>query len=179
MYGRGQDQLERREYRAAADTFEALFERFPENDENKAIRESLALNVVDAYRGAYDRSRDVTALERGVAFCDRYESEFRTAYGDVAIAADVQSEFDKLREVDTALHVCLQPCLDVDPCLQPGPRCLQPIEPRRGCGGDGDPGLAAVFLLPLGMRRRRVFERIADKLPTDVAQRLRAQFDDD
>ena len=184
LYGEGQEKFEQKDYAAAADRFEELFDRIPESPNNRAIRESLALNILDACILGFEDSREPAFLERGREFIRRYYAEFVPVYGEsVAVIAELQSVATRISELEQdirdaeTLGPCLDPCLSA--CLAPPPPCLQSIEPRRGCGGGGDPGLAAALLLPLGLRRRRdVLERLADRLPADVIERLRAKADE-
>lgn len=182
VYMEGQERFEQGEYAAAAEAFERLFSMVPESDEGRMIRESVALNVVQAWSSAYDAQvgpsgRDVTHLERAAAFRDVYVAEFSAAYGaEAEISAEVREAF---AEVDVRLDEALNP--KVGPCLSPIEPCLSPLPPNeRGCGGRNDPGMALTLLLPLGLRRRRdVFDRIADALPADVAAKVRSKLDND
>jgi len=176
---------EQKEYAEAARMLEEVFERVPEGNTNRGLRETIALNVLDAYLSAYREDGESIHLHRAQAFRERYRAAIEAEYpGKDVTTADVHAKSDELDEAlaKLAKTYAFEPCLsvigpEVGPCLEPPPPCLQPIEPKRGCGGDGDPGLAAALLLPLGLRRRReVLEELADRLPADVVERLRSKL---
>lgn len=185
VFVEGQERYEEGEFVAAAESFERLFGMVPESEENRATRENVAFNVLNAWFAAYDRQlgpsgKDIAHLERAAAFRDRYVSEFQAAYGaEASVIAELGTVFDQLdARLDDARNPKVEPCLSpIEPCLSP---CLSPIPPNeRGCGGDNDPGMALTLLLPLGLRRRRdVFERIANVLPADVAAKVRSKLDE-
>ncbi len=185
-YGEGQEHAERKAYPQAAESFERAFDMLPETEQTRAMRENLAVNVIDSYMNAYrvlvdDEGRhEYRHLENADRFRQRYIDELEQAYGTPAAGEMVRTTFGYLdRAIEEHYEQKVEPCLSpiVDVCLQPLP-CLEPIEPKRGCGGTNDPLVAAALLLPLGLRRRDVFERIADTLPADVAARLKSKLDD-
>ena len=53
MYGEGQEYMEQKEFKRAADVFTRLLNLIPESGDNKAIRESLILNGIGANNGVF------------------------------------------------------------------------------------------------------------------------------
>ena len=186
---------ESKAYADAARMLEDVFDRVPEDGPYRGVRETVALNVLDAYLSAYREDGETVHLHRARAFRERYQAAIEAAYpGQDVTTADVRAKSEALDAALAELAKTYEftPCLTViapepepteppvGPCLSPPSPCLQPIEPKRGCGDDGDPGLAAALLLPLGLRRRRdVLDRLADRLPADVLARLKAKLDDE
>ena len=103
MYGEGQEYMEQKEYKRAAEVFTRLLNLIDESADNKAIRESLILNVLDAHMQAYEGivgpegNRDVGKLESGKATLQKYYSDFQAVHGDsVAVIAEIQTSATKL-----------------------------------------------------------------------------------
>lgn len=106
MYGEGQEYMEQKEYKRAADVFTRLLNLIDESAENKAIRESLILNILDAHIQAYegivdaDGKRDVEQLRAGKATLQKYYKDFQAVHGDsVAVIAEIQSSATKLDQM--------------------------------------------------------------------------------
>jgi hypothetical protein len=185
LYIEGDGHFADGDYIGAADSWERLLHILPENAENKVIRANLVTMIAEALLNAHHRlvaddgSKDEAHLERALAILDGYDAALREAYGEGAQpeAAVVQ----KREEIEAALPVreeeIVGPCLQ--PCLQPPP-CLQPIEPRGGCGDKTPIAFVMLATLGLGIRRRRdALEKCESLLPSDVVARLRARLDRD
>lgn len=106
MYGEGQEYMEQKEYGRAAEVFTRLLNLIEESADNKAIRESLILNILDAHMQAYegivdaDGKRDVEQLNEGKATLQQYYKDFQAVHGDsVAVIAEIQSSATKLDQL--------------------------------------------------------------------------------
>ncbi len=108
LYSEGQDYMEAKDYKRAAETFTRLLNLVEESGENQAIRESLILNILDAHIQAYEGivdaegNRDVTQLEMGKETLQTYYADFQKVHGDsVAVLGEIQTmaaKLDKLLE---------------------------------------------------------------------------------
>ncbi len=103
MYGEGQEYMEQKEFKRAAEVFTRLMNLIDESADNKAIRESLILNILDAHIQAYEGivdengDGDVAQLEQGKATLQNYYKEFQAVHGDsVAVLGDIQTLAAKL-----------------------------------------------------------------------------------
>ncbi|MCR9162307.1 MAG: hypothetical protein ACE37F_31260 [Nannocystaceae bacterium] len=106
MYGEGQEFMEQKEYGRAAEVFTRLLNLIDESAGNKAIRESLILNILDAHMQAYegivdaDGKRDVEQLREGKATLQQYYKDFQAVHGDsVAVIAEIQTSATKLDQM--------------------------------------------------------------------------------
>jgi len=113
LYVEGQEKYDNGEFAAAADAWTRLLNGLSESQANKATREMVLLNVLQADIDAYNRTRkgdgskDVELLRSGKKTLDEYYTGFRRAYGDLAaVSAAVQEKGDELEQllsdVDTA-----------------------------------------------------------------------------
>lgn len=101
LYGEGQEHMEQKEFGRAADVFTRLLNLLDESAENKAIRESLILNILDARMQAYDGqvNQDGQQLYDGRDTLQTYYKDFQAVHGDsVAVIAEIQSMAAKLDE---------------------------------------------------------------------------------
>lgn len=122
MYGEGQDYMEQKEFKRAAEVFTRLLNLVEESGDNKAIRESLILNILDAhiqaYEGIVDENGrgDVEQLKQGKATLQQYYKDFQAVHGDaVAVLGDIQTlaaKLDRLLEED-----------------EPAPEAVPPVVP--------------------------------------------------
>ncbi len=106
MYGEGQEYMEQKEYKRAADVFSRLLNLIEESADNKAIRESLILNILDAHMQAYEGivdangTRDVEQLKQGKSTLGEYYKDFQAVHGDsVAVIAEIQTTATKLEQL--------------------------------------------------------------------------------
>lgn len=106
MYGEGQEYMEQKEYGRAAEVFTRLLNLIEESADNKAIRESLILNILDAHMQAYegivdaDGKRDVEQLHEGKSTLQQYYKDFQAVHGDsVAVIAEIQTSATKLDQL--------------------------------------------------------------------------------
>ncbi len=106
MYGEGQEYMEQKEYKRAADVFTRLLNLIEESPDNKAIRESLILNILDAHMQAYEGivdangKGDVSQLKQGKATLQEYYKDFQSVHGDsVAVIAEIQTTATKLEQM--------------------------------------------------------------------------------
>ncbi|MGH1342523.1 MAG: hypothetical protein ACRBN8_13265 [Nannocystales bacterium] len=182
VYDQAQEQVQNMDYLLAVGSFETLIEMFPEVEENRMIRETLILNLLNVTRQAYQRllnddgSRKSELVERGLGQLARYEAAYEDTYGNRPSSAELDAAEQKLRDALAVGEPRTEPCLSpLPPCLSP-----PPIAPRRGCGGDNG-GVASLMLLPFALRRRRksVLDQVAGALPADVVARLRRRLDSD
>lgn len=177
-FSEGQRSFDQGDYEGAAQRWTALLERVPESAEDRTVRETVLLNVLQAHQYAYRNTGDIEHLRAARVVLDRYVTELHRAYGDDGSPSErvyeVGNELaDLLAQAEAQIEV--GPCLQ--PCLTP---CLEPLPPTKGCGGrSNDPGLAIVGLLAVPVvrrRRREVLEDMATALPPDVLARLRARL---
>ena len=176
IYDRGKTHFEQKEYVEASEAFEEILAMLPESTDNRAVRESIMINVLETRSRAFAVAHDPAHVEHTDALVQAYEADFRAVHGDdEPLAADYVVARDRFAADTTVPEIEAHPCLTmIEPCLEPI------IADKQGCGGRGDdPGLMASLLLPLGLRRRQVFDRIADTLPPDVAARLRRKIEDE
>lgn len=198
-FDEGKQAFQDKEYLEAARIFSDVLGRVEEVLLNRPTRENMMLNVLLAYEWAYRTStdaeglKDVTLLDEGQRVLDEYRAELSRVYKSAADPspelAEAIARFEEARRIAHEKHAPPgQPPEQaqeqeqeteppIGPCLSPPP----PPPTRRGCGGNGDQDLAflGVFALPLVRRRRSAVERLADRLPADVVQRLRDHADED
>jgi len=142
----------------------------------------LVLDATIAYRHAALEEQDP---ERAAALCEaaRNTAERVAAHPD-ATAEEIEQALAETTQADQ--HCTMLADTAYGPCLSPpmGP-CLNVIESRpSGCGGSkGGEGFALLpTLMLMGLRTRRrkdAVERVADKLPADVADKLRRDASDE
>ena len=106
MYGEGQAYMEQKEYKRAADVFSRLLNLIEESADNKAIRESLILNILDAHMQAYEGivdangKQDIEQLKQGKETLQRYYKDFQAVHGDsVAVIAEIQTTATRLDQL--------------------------------------------------------------------------------
>jgi hypothetical protein len=103
LYVEGQDKYAEGDFAGAADAWTRLLERLPEAQSNRATRENVLLNVVQAHLDGYartrkeDGSKDIEMLRAGKQVLDNYFAGFKKAYGDrAAVSTAVQEKADEL-----------------------------------------------------------------------------------
>lgn len=103
LYVEGQDKYAEGDFAGAADAWTRLLERLPEAQNNRATRENVLLNVVQAHLDGYarnrkeDGSKDIEMLRAGKQVLDTYFASFKKAYGDrAAVSTAVQEKADEL-----------------------------------------------------------------------------------
>jgi hypothetical protein len=103
LYVEGQDKYAEGDFAGAADAWTRLLERLPEAQSNRATRENVLLNVVQAHLDGYartrkeDGSKDIEMLRAGKQVLDTYFAGFKKAYGDrAAVSTAVQEKADEL-----------------------------------------------------------------------------------
>lgn len=103
LYVEGQDKYAAGDFAGAADAWTRLLDRLPEAQSNRATRENVLLNVVQAHLDGYDRNRkddgtkDIEQLRSAKQVTDTYFAAFKKAYGDrAAVSAAVQEKVDEL-----------------------------------------------------------------------------------
>lgn len=106
LYVEGQDKYSAGDFSAAADAWTRLLQRLPEAQANKATRENVLLNILQAYLDAYNRTRlddgtkDIEHLREGKKTLDQYYNDYRRAYGDRAsVSVAVQEKGDELERL--------------------------------------------------------------------------------
>lgn len=170
MYGEGQEYMEQKEYGRAADVFTRLLNLIEESADNKAIRESLILNILDAHMQAYegivdaDGKRDVEQLREGKETLQQYYKDFQAVHGDsVAVIAEIQSSATKLDELLAAAEeeeetVEPPPPGEVEQDPKTAPTTTPPPPPPSNAGlgfiiggvGLGVLGVGAAIMIPVG-----------------------------
>lgn len=107
LYVEGQDKYAADDFSGAAEAWTQLLERLPEAQPNRATRENVLLNVLQAHLDGYSRmrkddgSKDIEQLRSAKRVLEAYFSSFKEAYGDnAAVSAAVQEKAD---ELDVAL----------------------------------------------------------------------------
>jgi len=126
LYAEGQEDMEQKEYKRAAEVFSRLLNLIEESADNKAIRESLILNILDAHMQAFEGivdangKRDIAQLEQGKSTLQEYYKDFQAVHGDsVAVIAEIQTSATKLDQMyEKALLDDKTP--DVVPVTDPG-----------------------------------------------------------
>jgi hypothetical protein len=103
LYVEGQDKYAEGDFAGAADAWTRLLDRLPEAQSNRATRENVLLNVVQAHLDGYARNRkpdgtkDIEHLRSAKAVIEAYFTAFKKAYGDrAAVSAAVQEKSDEL-----------------------------------------------------------------------------------
>ncbi|MCX4239287.1 hypothetical protein [Paraliomyxa miuraensis] len=103
LYVEGQDKYGEGDFAGAAAAWTRLLDRLPEAQANRATRENVLLNVVQAHLDGYararkdDGSKDIDHLRSGKTVLDDYFADFKAAYGDrAAVSAAVQEKADEL-----------------------------------------------------------------------------------
>jgi hypothetical protein len=103
LYVEGQDKYAEGDFAGAADAWTRLLDRLPEAQNNRATRENVLLNVVQAHLDGYarnrkeDGSKDIEMLRAGKQVLDTYFANFKKAYGDrAAVSTAVQEKADEL-----------------------------------------------------------------------------------
>src|SRR5688572_25677361 len=103
LYVEGQERYGSGDFAGAADSWTRLLENLPEAQANKATRENVLLNAVQACIDAYNRSRkedgtkDIEHLRKGKAVLDKYYADYNRAYGDRAgVSQAVEEKTDDL-----------------------------------------------------------------------------------
>lgn len=124
LYVEGQDKYAEGDFAGAADAWTRLLDRLPEAQANRATRENVLLNVVQAHLDGYararrdDGSKDIGHLRSGKAVLDKYFAEFKGAYGDrAAVSAAVQEKADELERTlaDAEKEAAATPVTEPDP----------------------------------------------------------------
>lgn len=186
LYIEGQDRYAEGDFVGAAERWTELLGALPENEANRATRESVLINIILAYLDAYRRvrtdagERDIEHLHAAQRIVDDYLVQFRESYGDaVALSSAVQEKTDELAASLRNHQAEVAPCLQPWPCLSP---CLDPLPPpatRRGCSDKNDVALLGLLALPGVVRRRRreILAQVSSRLPADVVKRLEANLD--
>lgn len=129
LYVDGQDKYAEGDFAGAADAWTRLLERLPEAQANRATRENVLLNVVQAHLDGYarnrndDGSKDIGHLRNAKQVLDAYFASFKKAYGDrAAVSAAVQEKADELdRTLADAEKEAAVPEPEVDPGPTTGP----------------------------------------------------------
>ncbi len=138
---------------------------------------SLWVNATTAYRHAAQEAR---TFDEAQPYCDgarrteqRVREHVRASDEERQLAErEAQDAEDHCNELDDLEN---GPCLSIMPCLSPPP-------PMRGCRSKRNEMamLGSLVLLGLRSRRRRdAVETVADRLPPDVAERLRERTEPD
>ncbi|MCA9711199.1 MAG: hypothetical protein KDK70_35495 [Myxococcales bacterium] len=103
LYVEGQDKYADGDFAGAADAWTRLLDRLPEAQANRATRENVLLNVLQAHLDGYarnrrdDGSKDIGHLRSAKEVLDAYFASFKKAYGDrAAVSAAVQEKADEL-----------------------------------------------------------------------------------
>jgi hypothetical protein len=152
LYVEGQDKYAEGDFAGAADAWTRLLDRLPEAQANRATRENVLLNVVQAHLDGYartrkaDGSKDIELLRAGKQVLDDYFASFKKAYGDrAAVSTAVQEKADDLERLlaDAEREAAAVP--------EPGPG---PSDGGGGTGpqpaGDGGGGKPNVIVLESG-----------------------------
>lgn len=133
LYLEGQERVEAKDYKGAADSWTRLLSLLPESGDNQAIRESVIINILDAHIKAYNQlvddkgTKDIGHLESGKTTLDQYYAEFKGVHGDrVAVSAAVQ---EKAAELEAALEQAKRDAAAKPP--EPDPKGgVPPVEPQ-------------------------------------------------
>ncbi len=103
LYVEGEEKYAEGDFSGAADAWTRLLDRLPEAQANRATRENVLLNVLQAHLDAYartrldDGSKDIDHLRDAKTVLETYFAGFKSAYGDrAAVSAAVQEKADEL-----------------------------------------------------------------------------------
>lgn len=103
LYVEGQDKYAADDFSGAAQAWTQLLDKLPEAQPNRATRENVLLNVLQAHLDGYSRARnpdgskDIEHLRDAKSVLDSYFASFKEAYGDnAAVSAAVQEKADEL-----------------------------------------------------------------------------------
>lgn len=103
LYDEGDKKNSEGDFKGAAEAWGRLLVLLPEEQANRATRESLLLNILDAYMNAYlripaaDGAKDIAQLREGKTTYELYLKQYHAVYGkDRAISAAVQQKADEL-----------------------------------------------------------------------------------
>ncbi len=130
LYVEGQDKYADGDFAGAADAWTRLLERLPEAQANRATRENVLLNVIQAHLDGYarnrkdDGSKDIGHLRNAKQVLDAYFASFKKAYGDrAAVSAAVQEKADELDRTlgDAEAEAAKVPDPDIEPDPEPEP----------------------------------------------------------
>src|SRR5690606_10532450 len=98
LYLEGQERMDASDYRGAAESWTRLLALLPESGENQATRESIIINILDAYLKAYNGmvdeagNKDIANLRAAKTTLDRYYSDFKAIHGDRVAVSDAVQE---------------------------------------------------------------------------------------
>lgn len=143
LYVEGQDKYAEGDFAGAADAWTRLLERLPEAQSNRATRENVLLNVVQAHLDGYarnrkgDGSKDIEMLRAGKSVLDTYFANFKKAYGDrAAVSTAVQEKADELERTlaDAEKEAAAVPEPQPEPDQGGGDK-----QPDQGGGGNDRP----------------------------------------
>lgn len=188
-FAEGKQRFQDKQYLEAAEIFTEVLGKIEEVLLNRPSRENVMSNILIAYEWAYRASgrgeddKDVSLLDAGQRVLDGYRAELARVYPSHAEPSqslvDAIARFEEARRIAHEAHDSPTEPVEVGPCLSPPPP--PPIVESKGCGSNDDSSIAwlGVLALPLVRRRRGALERLAERLPPDVVQRLRARPDDD
>ncbi|MCA9655884.1 MAG: hypothetical protein KC501_38615 [Myxococcales bacterium] len=144
LYVEGQDKYAAGDFSGAADAWTQLLDRLPEAQANRATRENVLLNVLQAHLDGYSRTRNddgsknIQHLRDAKGVLDDYFSGFKGAYGDnAAVSAAVQEKAD---ELDRALEAAEK---EAAAAAQPDPG---PTDPDPGPTQPGKTGPDIIVL---------------------------------
>ncbi|MBK6920829.1 MAG: hypothetical protein IPH07_25760 [Deltaproteobacteria bacterium] len=103
LYDEGDKKNSDGDFKGAAEAWGRLLVLLSEEQANRATRESLLLNILDAYMNAYlripaaDGKKDIAQLREGKTTFELYLKQYHAVYGkDRAISAAVQQKADEL-----------------------------------------------------------------------------------
>ncbi|MCA9704565.1 MAG: hypothetical protein KDK70_01810 [Myxococcales bacterium] len=167
-FEQGRQAFDAGDHRAAAAAFEQAVALAPELP-------ALSLDATIAYAYAALQEQDP---ERASELCEATRRHAEATIGHPE-ASETMAQYAQTLSIQADEH-CTRlaetmygPCLSVMPCLEPPYR-------SRGCAGRGEPVamLGSLMLLGFARRRRDAVERVAQRLPPDVAARLRRGSDE-
>ena len=79
-YRRGRTAYDAGRYEEAGQEWAAVLDAVPENGKNRSLRAEIILDVMSAYRAAFDKRGDVALLEAGLDHYFRYFQVYRETY---------------------------------------------------------------------------------------------------
>lgn len=160
LYAQGQDKFDSGDFVAAADDWTLALQQLPEDEQNRAIRETIVLSTVTAHREAYKKTQDLEQLRKAKTLLERYRFRFEKAYGEGARPSEtVMTALDQVNDDLGKAERAATPTVDEptkteakQPTVQPTTVVPPPAAPKAERDGIGLVASGAVFLgLGLGV----------------------------
>jgi hypothetical protein len=102
-YRKGRDAYDAQRYEEAGQLWATVLDQIPESPRNSGLRSKLILDIMTAYRAAYDEVGDVALLEQGLEHYFRYYALQKQTYSSPRIPREVVvARYDLKNAIDEA-----------------------------------------------------------------------------